>query len=171
MDGGEVETDNSGRLSPYQRLKGKVSKGIQKLGDEFQEELNDNKKHVQNAEDVAHDLVEPETFERLRNMVFETPHIEEGIDWKLWYHIIRKSITYVIMKFVDIITDFLAAYQHFKRGDINYGCLTLFFVYLPGKSQTYILLTHYTIFIPKVLYCLLGSHIGVLPTEPQGILQ
>ena len=62
----------------------------------------------------------------------EQPEIEPGCDGWLWYNIIRKAYTWIIMKFVDIGTDFAAAYQHFKRGDLRYGLLTLFFVYLPG---------------------------------------
>ena len=69
---------------------------------------------------------------RLRDIIVEEPEIQPGIDWWLWYHIVRKTQTWIIMKFVDIGTDAAAAYQHFKRGDLKYGFMTLFFVYLPG---------------------------------------
>eukprot|EP00092_Neocalanus_flemingeri_P029066 GFUD01031553.1.p1 GENE.GFUD01031553.1~~GFUD01031553.1.p1 ORF type:complete len:480 (-),score=73.85 GFUD01031553.1:159-1598(-) len=122
--------------SPFQRLKAKAREKVSKIGDdvsrEFKEELRDNKKHVKNAEDVASDLVDPETLDRLKEIILEKPEIEQGCECKLWFHIIKKTITYIIMKFIDIGTDFGAAYQHFKRGDLKYGFLTLFFVYLPG---------------------------------------
>jgi hypothetical protein len=41
-----------------------------------------------------------------------------------------------IMIHVNIIIwpELGAAYQHFKRSDLDYGFLTLFFVYLPGED-------------------------------------
>jgi len=129
------EEENTGS-SPYQRLKAKARKKMDDLADdvsrEFKEELRDNKKNIKKAEDVASDLVDPDTLDRLKEIILEKPEIEEGCDYKLWFHIIKKTITYIIMKLVDIATDFGAAYQHFKRGDLHYGFLTLFFVYLPG---------------------------------------
>jgi len=131
----DIEEENAGS-SPYQRLKAKARKKMDDLADdvsrEFKEELRDNKKNIRKAEDVASDLVDPDTLTRLKEIILEKPEIEEGCDYKLWYHIIKKTITYIIMKLVDIATDFGAAYQHFKRGDFKYGFLTLFFVYLPG---------------------------------------
>eukprot|EP00090_Calanus_glacialis_P016767 TRINITY_DN26239_c0_g1_i1.p1 TRINITY_DN26239_c0_g1~~TRINITY_DN26239_c0_g1_i1.p1 ORF type:complete len:478 (+),score=77.25 TRINITY_DN26239_c0_g1_i1:95-1528(+) len=131
----DIEDENVG-TSPYQRLKVKARKKMDDLADdvsrEFKEELRDNKKNIRKAEDVASDLVDPETLDRLKEIIMEKPEIEEGCDYKLWFHIIKKTITYIIMKLVDIATDFGAAYQHFKRGDLKYGFLTLFFVYLPG---------------------------------------
>jgi len=130
------EDNEDPRSSPYQRLKAKAKKKLDHIADdvsrEFKEELHDNKKHIKNAEDVASDLVDPETLDRLKEIILEKPEIEQGCDYKLWFHIIKKTITYIIMKLVDIGTDFGASYQHFKRGDLKYGFLTLFFVYLPG---------------------------------------
>jgi hypothetical protein len=131
----DIEEENPGS-SPFQRLKVKARKKMDDLADdvsrEFKEELRDNKKNIKKCEDVASDLVDPDTLDRLKEIILEKPEIEEGCDYKLWFHIIRKTITYIIMKLVDIATDFGAAYQHFKRGDLRYGFLTLFFVYLPG---------------------------------------
>jgi len=131
----DTEEENTGS-SPFQRLKVKARKKMDDLADdvsrEFKEELRDNKKNIRKAEDVASDLVDPDTLDRLKEIILEKPEIEEGCDYKLWFHIIKKTITYIILKLVDIATDFGAAYQHFKRGDLKYGFLTLFFVYLPG---------------------------------------
>lgn len=131
----DTEEENIGS-SPYQRLKAKARKKMDDLADdvsrEFKEELRDNKKNIKKAEDVASDLVDPDTLDRLKEIILEKPEIEEGCDYKLWFHIIKKTITYIILKLVDIATDCGAAYQHFKRGDLRYGFLTLFFVYLPG---------------------------------------
>jgi len=128
--------DDTNATSPYQRLKAKARKKMDALADdisrEFKEELHDNKKNIRKAEDVASDLVDPDTLDRLKEIIIEKPEIEEGCDYKLWFHIIKKTITYIILKLVDIATDCGAAYQHFKRGDLKYGFLTLFFVYLPG---------------------------------------
>jgi len=100
---------------------------------EIKDEFNDQKKHIKKAENCANDLVDPDTLDRLKEIILEKPEIEQGVDWVLWYHITTKSITYVLLKIVDIVTDCAAAYQHFKRDDMKYGALTLFFVYLPGK--------------------------------------
>jgi len=133
----EDDTEEENRApSPYQRLKAKARKKMDDLADdvsrEFKEELRDNKKNIKKAEDVASDLVDPDTLDRLKEIILEKPEIEEGCDYKLWFHIIKKTLTYIILKLVDIATDCGAAYQHFKRGDLRYGFLTLFFVYLPG---------------------------------------
>ena len=69
---------------------------------------------------------------RLREIIIEQPEIEAGCDWWLWFNIIRKTYSWILVKFVDIFTDFAAAYQHFKYENYRYGLLTLFFVYLPG---------------------------------------
>jgi len=90
------------------------------------------KKIFKKAENCANDLVDPDTLDKFREMILEKPEIEQGVDWCLWFHITTKSISYVFLKFVDIVTDCAAAHQHFKRNDIKYGALTLFFVYLPG---------------------------------------
>ena len=122
--------------SPFQRIRSKAKQKLDDLADdisrEFKDELHDKRKTIEKAENVANDLVDPATLHRLKEIIIEKPEIEEGFDWKLWYHIIVKSFTYVILKFADIITDFAAAYQHFKRSDYTFGGLTLLFVYLPG---------------------------------------
>ena len=132
----EQEEEDAGRASPFQRLKSKAKQKMDDLADdisrEVKDELHDKRKTIQKAENVANDLVDPGTLHRLKEIILEKPEIEEGFDWKLWYHIIVKSFTYVILKLADIITDFAAAYQHFKRADYKYGGLTLLFVYLPG---------------------------------------
>ena len=69
---------------------------------------------------------------RLREIIIEQPEIEAGCDWWLWFNIVRKTYSWILVKFVDIFTDFAAAYQHFKYENYRYGLLTLFFVYLPG---------------------------------------
>jgi len=123
------------KTSPYMRMKAKmtekIEKKINKATREFREELEDNKS-LENVRVVANDLVEPETLMRLKEIILDQPEIEPGCDWWLWYQIMRKSITWVMMKFIDIGTDLAVAYQHFKREDYKYGILTLFFVYLPG---------------------------------------
>ena len=122
--------------SPFQRIRSKAKQKLDDLADdisrEVKDELHDKRKTIEKAENVANDLVDPATLHRLKEIIIEKPEIEEGFDWKLWYHIIVKSFTYVILKFGDIITDIAAAYQHFKRSDYTYGGLTLLFVYLPG---------------------------------------
>jgi len=122
--------------SPFVRKLSKVRKKMDDLADdisrEIKDELHDQKKHIKKAENCANDLVDPDTLDRLKEIIFEKPEIEQGIDWALWYHITTKSVTYVLLKVVDIVTDCAAAYQHFKRDDVKYGALTLFFVYLPG---------------------------------------
>ena len=137
----ELEEENDEKItggdsSPFQRLKSKTRKKMDDIAyditQDFKDELQDQKKTIKKAENVASDLVEPGTLHRLKEIILEKPDIEEGFDWKLWYHIIVKSFTYVILKFADIITDFAAAHQHFKRSDYKYGGLTLLFVYLPG---------------------------------------
>ena len=133
----ENDEKNTGADSyPFQRLKSKTRKKMDDIAyditQDFKDELQDQKKNIKKAENVANDLVEPGTLHRLKEIILEKPDIEEGFDWKLWYHIIVKSFTYVILKFADIITDFAAAHQHFKRSDYKYGGLTLLFVYLPG---------------------------------------
>ena len=54
--------------SPYNRMKTKVKKKIVKQLDkvtmELNEELDENKHHVNNLRDTAHDLVEPETLQK-----------------------------------------------------------------------------------------------------------
>merc|ERR1719397_990935 len=130
------ETNNGGDVSPFQRIKSKTRQKMDELADdiskEIKEELQDKSKTIKKAENVASDLVDPGTLHRLKEIILEKPEIEEGVDWRLWYHIIVKSFTYVILKMADIITDFAAAHQHFKREDYKYGGLTLLFVYLPG---------------------------------------
>ena len=69
---------------------------------------------------------------RLREIIVEQPEIEAGCDYWLWFNIFRKTYSWILVKFVDIFTDFAAAYQHFKYENYKYGILTLFFVYLPG---------------------------------------
>ena len=69
---------------------------------------------------------------RLREIIVEQPEIEAGCDYWLWFNIIRKTYSWILVKFVDIFTDFAAAYQHFKYENYKYGIFTLFFVYLPG---------------------------------------
>ena len=122
--------------SPFQRIRSKAKQKLDDLADdisrEVKDELHDKRKTIEKAENVANDLVDPATLHRLKEIIIEKPEIEEGFDLKLWYHIIVKSFTYVILKFGDIITDIAAAYQHFKRSDYTYGGLTLLFVYLPG---------------------------------------
>ena len=132
----EGQEAGAGGSSPFQRLKSKAKQKMDDLADdisrEVKDELHDQRKTIKKAENVANDLVDPDTLHRLKEIVMEKPEIEEGFDWKLWYHIVVKSFTYVILKLADIVTDFAAAYQHFKRTDYKYGGLTLLFVYLPG---------------------------------------
>ena len=122
--------------SPFVRVKSKLRKKLDDLADditkEVQDDLNSPKSKIRKAENVANDLVDPDTLDELKEIILEKPEIEEGCDWMLWYHITTKTLFYVILKIVDIFSDFAAAYQHFKRSDIKYGALTLFFVYLPG---------------------------------------
>ena len=59
--------------------------------------------------------------DRLKEIILEKPEVEAGCDFWLWFHIFRKSLTYVVLKLVDIGTDFAAAYQHFKREDWRWG--------------------------------------------------
>ena len=136
MDGGEdVEGEEVEKSSPFLRMKSKVRKKMDDLADDISREIKDelsDSKHIRKAENVANDLVDPDTLDKLKEIILEQPEIEPGCDFKLWYHIIHKSISYVLLKIADIITDFAAAYQHFKRQDLRYGALTLFFVYLPG---------------------------------------
>ena len=132
----EGEGEEGGeKLSPFLQMKTKVRKKMDDLADDISREIKDelsDSKHVKKAENVANDLVDPDTLDKLKEIILEQPDIEPGCDFKLWYHIIHKSISYVLLKIADIFTDFAAAYQHFKRHDIRYGALTLFFVYLPG---------------------------------------
>jgi len=122
--------------SPYLRIKSKVSKKINKKFDsltrEIGEELDEHGEQLDSASGVVNDLVEPETLQRLREIIIEQPEIEAGCDYWLWFNIIRKTYSWILVKFVDIFTDFAAAYQHFKYENYKYGVLTLFFVYLPG---------------------------------------
>jgi len=122
--------------SPYMKMKAKVKKGIDKqvnkMVGEIGEQMDEHGDHVDNTRGVVNDLVEPETLMRLREIIVERPEIEPGCDKWLWYQIIRKTYSWILVKFIDIFTDFAAAYQHFKRGNLKYGFLTLFFVYLPG---------------------------------------
>ena len=151
----EEEVNNTDSPSPFLRVKSKIRKKLDDLADDIQNEIKDDlnspKSQIRKCENVANDLVgeitfvesvilflielnflDPDTLDELKEMIMEKPEIQEGIDWKLWYHITTKTVTYVILKVVDIFTDFAAAYQHFKRSDVKYGALTLFFVYLPG---------------------------------------
>ena len=132
---GEGDNTEGEKLSPFLQMKTKVRKKMDDLADDISREIKDelsDSKHVKKAENVANDLVDPDTLDKLKEIILEQPDIEPGCDFKLWYHIIHKSISYVLLKIADIFTDFAAAYQHFKRHDIRYGALTLFFVYLPG---------------------------------------
>ena len=72
---------------------------------EIKDEFNDQKKHIKKAENCANDLVDPDTLDRLKEIILEKPEIEQGVDWVLWYHITTKSVTYVLLKIVDIVTD------------------------------------------------------------------
>ena len=53
-----------GIIIPGAQVKRKVGKELDKMTQELQEELDDNRKHVDNVRGVAHDLVEPETLQR-----------------------------------------------------------------------------------------------------------
>ena len=56
------------KRSPYNRMKTKVKKKIvtqlDKVTMEMNEELDENKHHVNNLRETAHDLVEPETLQK-----------------------------------------------------------------------------------------------------------
>ena len=54
----------TGIILPGAQVKRKVGKELDKMTQELQEELDDNRKHVDNVRGVAHDLVEPETLQR-----------------------------------------------------------------------------------------------------------
>jgi len=124
------------RLSPYNRFKQKLDKKMDKMTDklrkEVNEELQDNERHVNDAQGVALDLVDHETLDKLVEIIREKPEIEAGCDKWLWFHIIRKTFSQIIFKTIDIGTDLAAAGEHMQRRDWKYAALTLFFVYLPG---------------------------------------
>ena len=104
MDNNTEEAEEDGGGSPFVRIKSKVRRKMDDLADdisrEIKDELNDKRKQIQKAENVAYDLVDPDTLDRLKEIIFEKPEIEEGCDFKLWYHITTKTITYVILKVV-----------------------------------------------------------------------
>ena len=114
MDGGEdVEGEEVEKSSPFLRMKSKVRKKMDDLADDISREIKDelsDSKHIRKAENVANDLVDPDTLDKLKEIILEQPEIEPGCDFKLWYHIIHKSISYILLKIADIITDFAAAY-------------------------------------------------------------
>ena len=121
------DADNEGeeeRRSPFIRMKSKVRRKMDDLADDISREIKEewqDSKQIRKAENVANDLVDPDTLDRLKEIILEKPEIEAGCDYKLWYHIISKSVTYVLLKLVDIFTDFAAAYQHFKRHDYRFS--------------------------------------------------
>ena len=109
------DADNEGeeeRRSPFIRMKSKVRRKMDDLADDISREIKEewqDSKQIRKAENVANDLVDPDTLDRLKEIILEKPEIEAGCDYKLWYHIISKSVTYVLLKLVDIFTDFAAA--------------------------------------------------------------
>ena len=157
----EENEQRSPYLRIKSKVSKKINKKFDSLTREIGEELDEHGEQLDSASGVVNDLVEPETLQRwsiltlenksnqilkyfvlcsyedpwnfrLREIIIEQPEIEAGCDYWLWFNIIRKTYSWILVKFVDIFTDFAAAYQHFKYENYKYGVLTLFFVYLPG---------------------------------------
>ena len=63
-----IDPPEEEKRSPYKRMKTKVKKKIvtqlDKVTMEMNEELDENKHHVNNLRETAHDLVEPETLQK-----------------------------------------------------------------------------------------------------------
>ena len=105
-----------------------------KAAKEMTEELEElqGSKQVENVKNVALDIVPEDQVDRFNDLRTETIDLDEGYEKTIWFHIIRKFFSCVILPMIDIGTDLAAAFQHFKYQDYIYASLTLFFMYLPG---------------------------------------
>merc|ERR550519_1905013 len=88
-----------------QKLDHKIDKIKKEIEKELKEEIDDHGKEINDAHNVALDLVDPATLDKLIEVCREKPEIESGCDKKLWFHIIRKLFSNIIFKIVDIGTD------------------------------------------------------------------